>query len=286
MAGKDRKRQVARERYQRRMVAKAQARARARRRTAMGLSFGAVIVIVAIVLAITLPSKNKKPSSGVSPASSTSASAVPPVPTSATGCTTKLSLVATPIANFPVLPAGVDAQLKTEPTITVPAGAVPKTTTVKDLVVGGGTAAGPHDSVTINYLGVNYVDCTEFDSSWAHDQVANFSLDQVVPGFTKGIGGDTASGIAPMKVGGRREIIVTPTDGYGTTGQGTITPNEELIFVVDLIATSAPSASPGASAPAGAASTPAATPAVSPATTPSPTPSTTPAVSPTASASK
>jgi peptidylprolyl isomerase len=132
--------------------------------------------------------------------------------------------------------------------------------------------------VTVNYLGVNYVDCSEFDSSWAHDQMANFSLDQVVPGFTKGIGGDTASGIAPMKVGGRREIIVTPADGYGTTGQGSIKPNEELIFVVDLIATSTPSASPGASAPAGAASTPAAT--------PSSTPSSTPTVSPAASASK
>jgi len=278
VAGKDRKRQVARERYQRRMVAKAQARARARRRTAMGLSFGAVIVIVAVVLAITLPSKNKKATSASSPVSSTSASAVPPVPTSAAGCTTKLSVVATPIANFPVLPAGVDAQLKTEPTITVPAGAVPTKTTVKDIVVGGGAAAGPHDSVTVNYLGVNYVDCTEFDSSWAHDQMANFSLDQVVPGFTKGIGGDTASGIAPMKVGGRREIIVTPADGYGTTGQGSIKPNEELIFVVDLIATSTPSASPGASAPAGAASTPAATPSL--------TPSSTPTVSPAASASK
>lgn len=277
MAGKDRKRQVARERYQRRMVAKAQARARARRRTAMGLSFGAVIVIVAVVLAITLPSKNKKASAS-SPVSSPAASPVPPAPTSAAGCTTKPSVVATPIANFPVLPAGVDAQLKTEPTITVPAGAVPKTTTVKDIVVGGGAAAGPHDSVTVNYLGVNYVDCSEFDSSWAHDQMANFSLDQVVPGFTKGIGGDTASGIAPMKVGGRREIIVTPADGYGTTGQGSIKPNEELIFVVDLIATSTPSASPGASAPAGAASTPAAT--------PSSTPSSTPTVSPAASASK
>ena len=278
MAGKDRKRQVARERYQRRMVAKAQARARARRRTAMGLSFGAVIAVVAIVLAITLPSKNKKPASGLSAVSSASASAVPPAPTSAAGCTTKPSVVASPIANFPVLPAGVDPQLKTEPSITVPAGAVPKQTTVKDIVVGTGATAGLHDSVTVNYLGVNYVDCAEFDSSWAHTQEATFSLDGVVPGFTKGIGGDTASGIAPMKVGGRREIIVTPADGYGTTGQGSITPNEELIFVVDLIATSAPSASPGASAPAGAASTPAAT--------LSPTPSSTPAVSPTASASK
>ncbi len=46
-----------------------------------------------------------------------------------------------------------------------------------------------------------------------------------------------------MKVGGRREIIVTPADGYGTTGSGSIKPNEELVFVVDVLAASAPSPS-------------------------------------------
>ena len=123
--------------------------------------------------------------------------------------------------------------------------------------------------MTVNYLGVNYVDCSEFDSSWAHDQVATFSLDGVVPGFTKGIGGDAASGIAPMKVGGRREIIVPPADGYGTTGQGSIKPNEELVFVVDLIATSsAVSLSRAPRLPP---------PRASPQATTSPTPSTSPA---------
>jgi peptidylprolyl isomerase len=281
VAGKDRKRQVARERYQRRMVAKAQARAKARRRTAMGLSFGAVIAIVAVVLAITLPSNNKKASSASSPASSPAASPAPPVPTSAAGCTTKPSVVATPIANFPVLPAGVDAQLKTEPTVTVPAGAVPTKTTVKDIIVGTGAATTPKDNITLNYLGVNYVDCVEFDSSWARDQMANYPLDQVIPGFTKGIGGDSASGIAPMKVGGRREIIVPPADGYGATGNGAVGPNEVLIFVVDLIATSTPSASPGASAPAASA-----TPSATPSSTPAVSPSVSPTVSPAASASK
>jgi peptidylprolyl isomerase len=50
-----------------------------------------------------------------------------------------------------------------------------------------------------------------------------------------------------MKVGGRREIIVPPVDGYGITGQGSVTPNEELVFVVDVLAASAPSPSPSAS---------------------------------------
>jgi len=272
VAGKDRKRQIARERYEKRMAARAQARAKAKRRTAIGLSAGSVIAIVAIVLLIVLPSNGKKPASGLSPVSSASASPsaaasspIPPVPTTASGCTSKPSVVASPIANFPLLPAGVDPALKTEPIVTVPAGPVPTKTEVKDIVVGTGPTVGAHDSVTVNYLGLNYVDCSEFDSSWSRDSPATFSLDGVVPGFSKGIGGDAASGIAPMKVGGRREIIVTPADGYGTAGSGAIKPNEELVFVVDVLAASAPSPSASAS---GSGAPPAASPSVSPSTSP------------------
>jgi peptidylprolyl isomerase len=271
VAGKDRKRQIARERYEKRMAARAQARAKARQRTAVGLSAGGVIAIVGIVLLFTLPSKHKSAASLSSPPSSASPSAavsspIPPVPTTAAGCTTKPSVVASPVANFPLLPAGVDAQLKTEPTVTIPSGAVPTKIQVKDLVVGQGATVGPTDDVTTNYLGINYVDCTEFDSSWSRDTVQTFSLQGVIPGFTKGIAGDSASGIAPMKVGGRREIIVPPADGYGTTGQGSVKPNEELVFVVDVLAASTPSASPSAS---GSVS-PSASSTASPSTSPSP----------------
>jgi peptidylprolyl isomerase len=270
VAGKDRKRQIARERYEKRMAARAEARAKAKRRTAIGLSAGGVIAVVGIVLLSTLPSSNKKAASLSSPVSSTSASTspsaaasspIPPVPTTASGCTSKPSVVASPIANFPLLPAGVDPALKTEPVVTIPAGPVPTKTEVKDVVVGTGATVGAHDSVTVNYLGLNYINCSEFDSSWSRDSAATFSLDGVVPGFSKGIGGDSASGIAPMKVGGRREIIVTPADGYGTSGSGAITPNEELVFVVDVLAASA--ASPSATA-SGSGATPAASPSVSP----------------------
>ena len=278
MAGKDRKRQIARERYEKRMAARVEARAKAKRRTAIGLSAGGVIAIVGIVLLFTLPSNNKKPASSLSPVSSASASTspsaaasspIPPIPTTASGCTSKPSVVASPIANFPLLPAGVDPALKTEPIVTIPAGAVPIKTEVKDIVVGTGATVGAHDSVTVNYLGLNYVDCSEFDSSWSRDTPATFSLDGVVPGFSKGIGGDSASGIAPMKVGGRREIIVTPADGYSTTGSGAIKPNEELVFVVDVLAASAPSPSPSASGSGSPSVTPSTSPAAS--VTPSPT---------------
>jgi peptidylprolyl isomerase len=237
------------------------------------------------VLLIVLPGNGKKAADLSSPVDTASASPsaaasspIPPVPTTASGCTSKPSVVASPIANFPLLPAGVDPALKTEPIVTVPAGPVPTKTEVKDIVVGTGATVGAHDNVTVNYLGLNYVDCSEFDSSWSRDTPATFSLDEVVPGFTKGIGGDSASGIAPMKIGGRREIIVTPADGYGTAGSGAITPNEELVFVVDVLAASAPSPSAPAS---GSGAPPAASPSVTPSTSPaaSVTPSPTPAAS-------
>jgi peptidylprolyl isomerase len=279
VAGKDRKRQIARERYEKRMAARAQARAKARQRTAIGLAAGGVIAIVGIVLLFTLPSKKKSAASLSSPESTPSAapsSPLPAVPTTAAGCTTKPSVVATPVANFPILPAGVDAQLKSEPTITIPSGPVPTKVQVKDLVVGQGATVGPTDSVTINYLGFNYVDCSEFDSSWAASTEATFSLQGVIPGFTKGIGGDTASGIAPMKVGGRREIIVPPADGYGTTGQGKVGPNEELVFVVDVLAASTPSASPSAPGSGSPSASPSASASVSPSASASVSSSTSP----------
>jgi peptidylprolyl isomerase len=37
-----------------------------------------------------------------------------------------------------------------------------------------------------------------------------------------------------MKVGGRRELVIPPSLGYGASGQGPIGPNETLIFIVDL----------------------------------------------------
>jgi peptidylprolyl isomerase len=62
---------------------------------------------------------------------------------------------------------------------------------------------------------------------------ANFPLTGVVPGFTQGIGGTT--GIAPMKVGGRRLVIIPPALGYGGQQNGSIPPNSTLVFVIDLL---------------------------------------------------
>jgi peptidylprolyl isomerase len=247
VAGKDRRRQIARERYERRLQERAAARAKARQRMTIGGAAAAVVVIVAIVLAVVLSGGNgKTAASASSPIASdsttpSSSAPPPPPPTNAAGCTSKPSVVASPIANFPILPAGVDPALKTEPTITIPPGAVPITLQTKDLIVGTGETVQANDSVTMNYLGVNYVNCEEFDSSWSRNQTATFSLQGVVPGFAQGVTG--------MKVGSRREIIIPPSLGYGAAGSGGVGPNEELVFVVDVLATTHSSSAAPSGAP-------------------------------------
>jgi peptidylprolyl isomerase len=103
---------------------------------------------------------------------------------------------------------------------------------VKDLVVGKGKAASPSSTVTVQYTGVLYSNGKEFDSSWGRGQPAQFSLAQVVPGFTQGIGG--TKGVAPMKEGGRRIIIMPASLGYGSQASGPIPANSSLVFIVDL----------------------------------------------------
>ena len=105
----------------------------------------------------------------------------------------------------------------------------------KDLVVGKGQAANPTSTVSVQYVGVRYADGKQFDSSWEKHGPISFRLNKVVKGFTQGIGGTDE--IPPMKIGGRRVMIVPSELGYGENGtaDGAIPPNATIVFVVDLI---------------------------------------------------
>ena len=102
---------------------------------------------------------------------------------------------------------------------------------VSTLIKGAGAIVGSTDIVTVHYSGWLW-DGTAFDSSWANGQPAQFSLEQVVPGFTKAIAGQT--------VGSQVIAILPPADGYGDQGVGSIPPNSTLIFVVDILAAANP----------------------------------------------
>jgi peptidylprolyl isomerase len=117
-----------------------------------------------------------------------------------------------------------------KPTITKPPGAEPKTLVKKDIQVGSGPAAKAGDKVSVQYVGVSYTNGRQFDASWDRGQPFDFTLGggDVIQGWDQGVAG--------MKVGGRRELIIPPDLAYGAQGSPpTIGPNETLIFVIDLI---------------------------------------------------
>ena len=77
----------------------------------------------------------------------------------------------------------------------------------------------------------------EFDSSYKRGQPLAFQVGvgQVIKGWDVGILG--GEGIPPMKVGGKRKLIIPASLGYGARGAGgVIPPNATLLFDVELVA--------------------------------------------------
>ena len=122
--------------------------------------------------------------------------------------------------------------LSKEPTITIPKGPAPTKLVTKNIITGTGTTAVSGDTVYVNYVGELYKNGKLFDASWRDTPGKTFSFvlgqGQVIKGWDQGVAG--------MKVGGRRELIIPPSLAYGKSGSGsTIPPNSTLVFVVDLI---------------------------------------------------
>jgi FKBP-type peptidyl-prolyl cis-trans isomerase len=105
----------------------------------------------------------------------------------------------------------------------------------KDLVVGTGAKASPGKKVSVLYIG-KLKSGTVFDQNLSGGKPPlEFPIGrkQVIKGWEIGIGGGNQ--IEPMRVGGKRKLIVPPELGYGSSPMSTIPPNSTLIFEVQLI---------------------------------------------------
>ena len=97
-----------------------------------------------------------------------------------------------------------------------------------DEVVGTGDEAVAGKTVSVHYVGT-LTNGTKFDSSRDRNQPFEFALGtgQVIKGWDQGVAG--------MKVGGKRKLVIPPDLGYGDRAAGTIPPNSTLVFEVELL---------------------------------------------------
>jgi peptidylprolyl isomerase len=133
-----------------------------------------------------------------------------------------------------------DAQAKPEATATATAPVAPmKTADVPGVKItilkeGTGAVAKSGDTVAMNYTGT-LSNGTKFDSnvdpSFKHVEPFVFTIGggQVIKGWDAGIAG--------MKVGEKRKLVISPDYGYGAQGAGGVIPgNATLTFEVELLA--------------------------------------------------
>jgi FKBP-type peptidyl-prolyl cis-trans isomerase len=99
-----------------------------------------------------------------------------------------------------------------------------------DEVVGTGPIAESGDTVTVNYVG-SLTNGTVFDASANHGSTGftfNLGAGQVIKGWDIGVAG--------MKVGGKRKLVIPAAYAYGDRAIGDVIPaNSTLVFEVELL---------------------------------------------------
>jgi peptidylprolyl isomerase len=104
---------------------------------------------------------------------------------------------------------------------------------IADSKVGTGATPKPGQTCVMHYTGWLYENGAKgkkFDSSVDRGEPFEFPIGQrrVIAGWDEGV--------ASMKVGGKRTLIIPPALGYGARGAGSaIPPNATLIFEVELL---------------------------------------------------
>ena len=154
--------------------------------------------------------------------------------TTTTTTTTTLATTTTmapTTSSFPQIPAAdrsAAGKTGVAPTVTVPTSAAPTQMESSDLITGTGAVAKAGDTLQMQYVLATYSTHKVVQSSWT-SQPFSFTLGvgQVIQGWDLGIPG--------MREGGRRELIIPASLGYGTTPPSGIGSNDTLVFIVDLL---------------------------------------------------
>lgn len=117
-----------------------------------------------------------------------------------------------------------------KPEVDFEPGPPPDDLVITDITVGDGDEARSGQTVSVHYVGVSHANGEEFDSSWNRGEPLRFQLGagRVIAGWDQGVAG--------MRVGGRRRLVIPPQLAYGERGAGgVIPPGATLVFVVDLM---------------------------------------------------
>lgn len=126
----------------------------------------------------------------------------------------------------PGLPSVVTAADGT-PGLTIPRTDAPTDLRKATLLQGSGDTVEQGDLVTVQYTGALWDDRTIFDSSWDRGTPAQFTTDQVVPGFAEALVG--------AQVGSQVVVVIPPAQGYGDAETGPVPAGSTLVFVVDIL---------------------------------------------------
>ncbi|WP_353259589.1 FKBP-type peptidyl-prolyl cis-trans isomerase [Prochlorothrix hollandica] len=171
------------------------------------------VMALSVALFFTVQLSNKSPE----------ATALDPTPTSTPAVVdTATSGSATP---EPATPGPDSPSPSTEDTdlITTPSGLQ-----YRDLVEGTGATPQAGQTVVVHYTGT-LENGKKFDSSLDRNSPFQFRLGagQVIKGWDEGL--------ATMKVGGKRQLVIPPDLGYGNRAVGPIPAGSTLLFDVELL---------------------------------------------------
>ncbi len=99
---------------------------------------------------------------------------------------------------------------------------------IDDVKIGDGSEAVAGKTVKVHYTGT-LENGEKFDSSKDRGDPFSFKLGagQVIKGWDQGVAG--------MKVGGVRKLVIPPSLGYGSRQVGPIPANSTLLFEVELL---------------------------------------------------